>query len=48
MNVYDPTPQDIEDALTEHFEKEDAYWKAYEKYQEEEYWKSLEEIYNQY
>lgn len=43
MNVNNPSSQDIEDAIAERFEKEDAYWKAYVKTAEEAELKAIEE-----
>ena len=44
MNVNNPSPQDIEDAINERFEKEDAYWEAYAKTVEEAELKAMEEV----
>ncbi len=44
MNITNPSMQDLEDAMKENFEKEDACWKALEKAQEEAYYKTMEEI----
>jgi hypothetical protein len=43
MNVSNPSMQDLEDAMKEKFEKEDACWKASEKALEEAYYKAMEE-----
>ena len=42
MNINNPSMQDLEDAMKEKFEKEDACWKALEKAQEEAYYKAME------
>jgi endonuclease V-like protein UPF0215 family len=43
MNINNPSMQDLEDAMKEKFDKEDAYWKALEKAQEEAYYKAMDE-----
>lgn len=43
MNINNPSMQDIEDAMKEEFKKEDAYWEAFKKAQEEAYYKAMEE-----
>ena len=43
MNVNNPSPQDIEDAITERFEKEDDYWEAELKAMEESELRTMED-----
>lgn len=44
-NVYNPSPQDLEDAITLKFEEEERYEKEYCKQLEKNYWEYIKNEY---